>query len=177
MNRAQRRAHAKQEKRLANIRPSQRAKEVKVLLNPVDTAISRAATPPLAEQQRVRKACLASFDIMRQGKMTKQEWFDLAEALNLAHQLARMGICSNHVDTIASAMEVMMAVQKRVKAGGNWTCYAQELDAVDLALKIYEIQMNRASVNEILEAGKRHENVVKGAMAGSPGKGAMKAHF
>ena len=118
-------------------------------------------------------ACLkiARSDLLK-GDM-EQGWRAVVDALNVAQQLAAIGICSDDDsrDAISRAHIALAKVYDRFTKTGSATLYAAEVTAIDAAIERHEIQLNYCSRREYDMAIERTINRVRAALAGSLGPG------
>ncbi len=103
-----------------------------VIADTVETAIARAGLLPGSTLQALRAAIIAALDGLRTGTGQWPAWCSMADALNVAEQLAADGIASNHAATIAAAQSVLADLHARLAEGAPWTLRAAELDIVDI---------------------------------------------
>lgn len=141
-------------------------------VDPVLTAISHS----LKLTEKERKQCIEpgrqAFDILRQGKATVDDVFEIVDSLNIAMQLTNpgIGLLPDHREKFSAAMDACVELSKRVEASGKWTCYAHELTAIDVGLEFYAIQLDFVSGGELKLAYTRMNNKIRGARSGSANK-------
>ena len=140
-----------------------------VTADTVETAIARAGLLPESSRQALRAPIIAALDGLRTGTGQWPAWCSMADALNVAEQLAADGIASNHAGTIAAAQSVLADLHARLAKGAPWTLRAAELKTLQDAAEIAEIQLEYASQGEVADAIESVKRRVAGALAGSVG--------
>jgi hypothetical protein len=167
LNRAQRRAQEKLDKRARHKPRDERVKGV----NTIEVAMSRAAKLNFEEQANVMGVVNMCFDEMKKGTWRVPEWNTLADTLNVAAALASpFNIIADHIEKFHDAMEVMGAIAERVNQGKSWTCYAEEIKTMEVAIEFFCYQIQFASKGEYFGAIDYARRKVAGAVSGSPGK-------
>lgn len=142
-------------------------------LDPVGLAISRASKLSAEQRAPLLAASTGSFEAFRAGQGNAERWASLADAMNVAEALAEAGVASDHADTFATAQAALAAVYARQKAGGTWTLRAAEINALDDACFIHQVQIEHCSQGEMADAIQLVKRRIAGALSGSPPKGAI----
>jgi hypothetical protein len=138
-----------------------------------DTAMARASL--LRPEQRlellapVRRA-LAN---MRMGIDPDAAWCGLADAMNVAEQLASIGIASDRVPEFMAAQAALQAVHTRRATLGRLVCTGTELKALDEAVMLHGVQLQVASQGEVAAAIQAVKNRVSQALAGNAPRDAL----
>lgn len=132
-------------------------------MNPIAVAMNCVAKLSFEEQCRLMQPVNASFARLRSGEAREEEWEVLNEMLDLAKALTMPGIARllpDHKDKFDAGAQVLESLADRVLERDTWTCYADELAAVEDALEHYCIQIQFASRNEMNKAllHVRHKN-------------------
>lgn len=138
-------------------------------LNAVAIAIERASKLPPASVSAAIAGVREAFHRLKVSDDPDQAWRVLADACNVAEQLAALGICSDElsVDVIETAQHALAAVLERQTATGSWAMRATEIQAIDAAIERHQIQLGFCSHREYEAALQKVRNVVAGALSGS----------
>lgn len=147
--------------------------------NPIRVAINRAAVLTADEKSRLLDPIYDCFDQLRRGELDPVSFKHLADEFNVAEALTMPGfnLLPDHKDKFDAAQDALRAVAERRNAGGSWTCYPQEIAAIDLALEFHGIQLDYVSAGELARATKWVDDILRGAKSGSPGKGHFHTAF
>ncbi len=115
----------------------------------------------------------AAFIAFRTGNGCVDAWRELADALNLAEQIAEYGIVCDRAskDRIAAGHEVLGTVIGRVEERRSWTLYAAEIQTLEDALWMFSAQLDYVSVLEFENAEKRVFDRISAALAGNASPG------
>lgn len=144
----------------------------RTLIDPMATAQRRAAKLTVLEQQTLLNPVKACFAALRAGTITPDEFKHLADCFNIAQalmlpEIVAGGLLPDHADKFDAAHEALRAIATRKTAGGSWTCYAQELRALETGMYFHALQLGFASANELARATQKVDNILKGARSGS----------
>lgn len=154
-----------------NRKPRKRYRAKPMECDPISLAINRVAVHTLAEQMAFAAPSVQAFDALRRGAGNREAWESVADALNVAEELAGLGIGSNLADEIDVAQVDMAQLMRRVKATGCWTLYAQELRTIDYGLELFRLQLGLCSTGEHLEALARVKRRTAAALSGAAPRG------
>ena len=152
-----------------NRKPRKAYRPGRVDADPVDLAISRAAKLSLVQRLDLMRPLRAAFEGMRMGTAGWPAWCSVADAMNVAEQLAGAGIVSDRQPEFTAAQAALHQVHGRVLAGGSWTLRAAEITALDFAVDLHGIQLQYVSQGEVqdaIEAVKR--NVLQALRGNAP---------
>lgn len=146
----------------------------RVIVNPVAVAIEGAQKlrPDMrADIRGIVDQALARF---RSGDDCHAQWRNMADALNTAEALARIGIASDQDsrDRIDAAQRVLADVIERHTQRGSWTLHGPELQALDLGLWVFGVQLDHCSLNELERARRDCTERIRQARAGNAPAGA-----
>lgn len=155
-----------------NRKPRKRYQPKPKDFDPMSLAFNRAALFDQSEQAEISVRSSTAFDALRRGAGARDAWQTVADALNIAEELAALGIVSNLADEIDVAQHGMAELMRRAQATGCWTMRAQELRTVDYALELYRLQLKLCSKGEHIQAEERARRRVAAALAGSARRGA-----
>lgn len=139
-------------------KPRRRYVPKRVDPNPVDLAISSAATLRPHQRAELSTPITAAFQALRAGHGTAQHWMDLADAMNVAEALAELNIASDHGATFAAAQQALASVHARWQQRASRALYPAEINAIDDAVFVHGVQLEHCSQAEMqraIEAVKR----------------------
>jgi len=127
-----------------------RRKPRPVHLNAVQRAVTDAAALPRAA---VATACAGVRESLRRFSAAdhpREHWASMADALNVAEELAAHGICSDadSCQLILAGQQVLADVMARHQAGASWTLRGPEIATLSDALERHCIQLQFASYRE-----------------------------
>ncbi|MFJ3048577.1 hypothetical protein ACIPEN_22310 [Herbaspirillum chlorophenolicum] len=135
------------------------------LVNPLDWAIAGAHTMTDLQQSEFLAPVDRAIDLIRQGKAGRDDWNDVANAMNVATALAHFQIGPNLLPAIEAAQDALKAVAGRMIGGGSSTCYAHELEAIREGREMYRAQLKVCTQGESSRAIQRVKNMHRsGAM-------------
>lgn len=146
-----------------------------VHLNSVERAISGARKLPPSDVATVKDGMTRALLCFGRGEDCHQHWMHMADALNVAESLAIGGICSDEgsLTKILAGQAALAAVLSRQRAGGSWTLYGAERQALDDALWLHGVQLDHASFSEYEAAVNRTIHRIQQAKAGNAGRGVV----
>ena len=144
-----------------------------VHVNAVERAITGAAKINPAQVAQTRAALTQTFTAFGQGFDCAAHWRSMADAMNVAEQLARLGICcdASSVDRITEAQSVLTAVADRHAATGSWTLRSAERAALDDGLWMHGVQLEHCCYREYEHAVARSLRIITQALAGNVAPG------
>lgn len=134
--------------------------------DPTQLAIARAALVPPAERTKLLTPLATALDGMRQARGW-EAWCSMADALNVAEQLALLGICSDRMPEIQAGQAALQGVYARRADGGTWTLRAEEIKALDEAAFFYRVQLRLCTQGELHDAIQAVRRRVPQALAGN----------
>lgn len=141
--------------------------------DPVDLAMSGAALLQPHQRGQLLHPALLAFQALRTGQGTEQAWRQMADAANLAEALAERGIANDHEAKFEAAQITLADLHARVRTTGRWTLRGPEITALQDALEIYEIQLERASQREVDNAISTVRQRIGQALAGNAPRDAV----
>lgn len=95
----------------------------------------------------------------------RQEWNDLAEAMNIAEALAGLSIGPNLLPRIHKTQAALQQIALRLLATGSSACKAPELAAITEVIVCFSAQVQLCTQGELSRALKRVKNMRRsGAM-------------
>ena len=145
-----------------------------VYTNAVERAIESARK--LRPQDRAELTAIIghALDAFRAGHDCAAHWRNMADALNTAEMLAKMGIASDDASKalIDDAMRVLAAAFERFEERGSWTLRGAELGALDDGLWVARMQLEHCSLGEFEKARRAVSERIRHARAGNVPAGA-----
>ncbi len=147
----------------------------RVAINAVAIAINGSRKLSRSDVDGQRRLNLRALTEFAQAVDCERHWRTLADAANMAESLADLGIGSGQQATeiIHDAQLALASVHKRRTAGGSWTLYPGELEALWVLLDLHELQMRECDYREFDTAFQRTETRVRQALAGNAARGAV----
>lgn len=151
--------------RSAKPRKAYRAKPVH--LGQVDAVIAYTALLPKAERLKLQVPMENAWAAMRTGSRDSAPWCNLADAMNVAEQLAERGICSDRLPELKAAQSALHAVHTRQCDTGSWTLRGTEISALELGVDLHRIQLHHATQGEVRDAIQAVQRRMSQALAGN----------
>lgn len=142
----------------------------RVDLDPMDLASSRAALLQPHQKAALVGPVTAALDHLRRCVDTWVAWCSLADAMNVAEQLALRNIASDRLPEFHTAQQVMHDVYHRQADRGTWAMRATELAALDFAVQLHVIQLDHCTQGELGDAIQAVQRRVAQALAGNAPK-------
>lgn len=130
--------------------------------NCIEWAIAGVHTFPIETQRDIMKEPLASFERLREGRASREDWNQICQALNVGEALCEFNIANDHLDDFHKGHEALHQIALRMLAGKSSTCYAHELAAITEALDMHKIQLQFCTQAEFSRAIKRVTNLING---------------
>ena len=152
------------------MKPRKQYRPRPVSLDPVADAIARATVLSPEQVASLAGPCERAWLDLRQGTGPDQAWRDLADALNVAEQLALAGIASDRMPEILAGHEALAGLAARHRRTGSWTLRSYELRAVEAALEFHRIQLAYCTQGEMAAAIQAVQRKVGQALAGNASK-------
>ena len=130
---------------------------------------ARALTSKLSPAQRAafRRPLRVAFEGLRTGINAQDAWCQLADAMNVAEQLALRKIASDRLPEILAAQEALHDVHQRHAQRGTWTLRGTELAALRLGRFFHFVQVDYCSQGEMRDAIDAVKRRVRQALAGN----------
>src|SRR5574337_92725 len=134
-----------------------RMKPRPVYANAVERAIEAARKLPMQDRAELIAIIDGAFSWFSAGRDCASNWRVMADALNTAEMLSKMGIASDDASKarIDDAMRVLADVYERAEKRGSWTLRGPELQTLGDGLFIARIQLEHCSLGEFEKARKR----------------------
>ena len=126
----------------------------------------------MARQDAIVRQAVAQFC---RGEHCATHWRSLADTANMAETLAwlRLGAGDEGDQVISNAQRVLHDVHQRQAAGGSWTLYADEIDALLWLAPLHQAQLEVCSYGEFETAYRRTVNRMAQALAGNAAPGTI----
>lgn len=112
-------------------------------------AMARATKLAPWQQDALRSPMQRALTALRQAAGGWQAWCAMADAVNVAEQLAVLGIASDRQADFNAAQKALQALHARVNEKGTWALYASELAALDMACTLHIVQLQYCSQGEM----------------------------
>lgn len=146
-----------------------------ILANAAALAIELASKLSQAEQAQFKDIIANAFAGLRGGIEPAAQWCVMADALNVAEQLALIGICSDSAsrERITAGQLALAALHTRHAQRASWTLYPAEITTLDDAAWIARVQIEHCSKGEFERAVNSTRNKVSQARAGNGPRGAI----
>jgi hypothetical protein len=146
----------------------------RVILNPVAVAIEGAQKLCVKDRSNLQRIVDLALQAFRTGRDCAAQWRNMADALNTAESLARVGIASDDAsrDRIDAAQRVLADVHQRHAEHGSWTLRGPELQALDDGLWVFRVQLEHCSLGEFERARHDCTERIRQARAGNAPAGA-----
>lgn len=141
--------------------------------SPHELAMARATALQPQQRQALGQPLQQALEGLRTGQGGWDAWRTMADALNVAEQLARAGIASDRLPEILEAQAALHALHQRHAERGTWTLRASELAALTFGAELHAIQLRYASQGEMADAIRAVQRRVQQALQGNAPKGAM----
>ncbi|MBL8350499.1 MAG: hypothetical protein JNL87_09300 [Burkholderiaceae bacterium] len=133
----------------------------------------RLSDADVKQQRAIVETALGEFS---RGIRCAFHWNSLADVANVAQTLAGMGLGSGReADAVTGAAQgALQAVHQRQAAGGSWTLYATELDALTWLVRLHTtVQLPACSYGEFDEAFRATHRRLRQTLAGNASPGAV----
>lgn len=135
--------------------------------DPAGLAMARAALLPAEPRRTLYAPVQRALDGLRTAKGGWAAWCGLADAMNVAEQLALRGIASNLLGEIEAAQAALQALHARHTESGSWTLRAAELKALDDGVFVHRVQLEHCTQGELHDAIQAVQRRVAQALAGN----------
>ena len=137
-------------------------------LDPITKAMQRQAYLSEEERETVMREARPSFERLRRGEATKQDWCYLADAANVGEALSRIGICSDapSLELLVNMQYALRSFADRANARGIWTATGREIVAIKEGLDRHEIQLLYTTLPDLKKAVAMVQSNVRAARAG-----------
>jgi len=155
-----------------NSKPRKVYRPHRVDLDPMDLASSRAALLQPHQKAALAGPVRAALDHLRRCSDSWTAWCNLADAMNVAEQLALRNIASDRLPEFQAAQQVLHDVYHRQANRGTWAMRAPELAALDFAVTLHVIQLGHCTQGELGDSIQAVQRRVAQALAGNAPKDA-----
>jgi hypothetical protein len=147
----------------------------RVILNPIAVAIDQARKLHDIDRKALQRIIAHAQHAFCTGRDCATQWLVMADALNTAEALARIGIFgdSDSRERIDGAQRVLADVHQRQAQNGSWTLRGPELQALDTGLWVARSQLEHCSLGEFDRARRDAAERVRQARAGNAPAGAL----
>lgn len=145
-----------------------------IYANAIARAIESARKLPPDDRRNLQAIIGHALDQFRAGRDCAAHWRTMADALNTAEVLAKLGIASDDASKarIDDAMRVLADVFERYETRASWTLRGPELQALDDGLWTARIQLDYCSLGEFERARRQVAERIRQARAGNAAEAA-----
>jgi len=155
-----------------NRKPRKPHRPRRVDLDPMDMTTARVALLNAKQKATLTTPTHAALSQLRRCVDPWPAWCNLADALNVAEQLALRNIASDRLPEIRQAQQVMHDLYHRQDSRGTWAMHAPELAALDFAVALHVIQLDHCTQGELADSIQAVQRRVAQALAGNAPKDA-----
>jgi hypothetical protein len=148
-------------------KPRKRYVPKRVDIDATGTAMALATKLAPHQQAELVRPMRAAFERARAGTGGWQAWAGLADAMNVAEQLADAGICSDRMPEILAAQSALSELYARHQQRNSWTLRAAELAALDEGVLMHTIQLEHCTQGELRSAIFAVQRRMSQALAGN----------
>jgi hypothetical protein len=128
----------------------------KIEASPMAGLIALVGRQTLSEDRaRALSIPLYAAMVAMQTSGTEADYETIAVAMNFAAMLAEMGIGANGMQTFTRALELVYACSVRCEAAGVWCFTAEELDELNAAVELHDLQLTVCSQADLTLAQNR----------------------
>lgn len=144
-----------------------------VYVNALQRAIESASKLPKSDQEALKRIVTHAVTEFCRGVNCSAHWRDMADALNVAEELARIGIVSDAASKkrIADALAVLGCVIERYSSIASWTLYPAEMLDLRDGLWMHRVQLEHCSLGEYDRAKETVARRTRQALAGNASPG------
>lgn len=135
--------------------------------DPVETAIALAARLLPSQRRMLRQPLRVAFSGLLRGTGGWPAWCAMADAMNVAEQLALRQICSDRMPEIEAAQAALHALHTRHAQRNTWTLRPEEITALRVGRFFHFVQLNYATQGELRESIHAVQRKVAQALAGN----------
>ena len=109
-------------------------------VNPIAHAIAVASVTPPAELDKLLMRELSALDDMTKGKASLQQWYDLANVVNLCETLAHEKVGAEALESCGSAQDALIEAAKRFQTTGRMGLSGVGIQAVRDVIEFHLLQ-------------------------------------
>lgn len=145
-----------------------------ILINAIARAIERSRKLPADDIKILKRITADSLEAVKHGDGRKDDLSNLIDALNTAEELSGLGICSdaNSTRVIQNGHDALVRMYRRHKERGSYEHDTDDINALDYAVFIHNVQLDHCSMGEYEKAAGAVKNKIAQALAGNKPKGA-----
>jgi len=154
-------------------KPRKRYKARPVYANASELAMNSVTKLSADEVEQGAAAAEHSFDQFADGVEPAFHWAVMAEAMNVAEQLAAERICSDEASrqTIADAQKALARLHQQHKVLGSWAMWDDDRKALAAGIDLHRLQLTLCDYAEYRRAIETVIRRMKAARAGNVSKG------
>lgn len=148
----------------------------RLCIDPMGVAMARAALLPPAQRRAFVQPMRAAMSTLKTGPGNADgmhAWCELADALNVAAELCRLGLASDRAGAIRAGHVALSQLHARHGQIGRWVlrgdeiCVLEGTPAEPGALEIHEIQLEVCTQGEMADAIAAAAHRARQALAGN----------
>lgn len=133
-------------------KPKKKYRPRPIIQDPIRYVTALVRPAPEAARLKTKIGIHLAMTNITKGEGTKDDWQEVANALNLSVILAEMGYGKDYVPLIVEAQGSMVLVRDRLKATGKAILRGVEMRAINEALAVHDEQIDLATVKDIEKA-------------------------
>jgi hypothetical protein len=133
-------------------KPKKKYRPRAIIKDPIRYVTALVRPAPEAARTKTKIGIHLAMTNITKGEGTKDDWQEVANALNLSVILAEMGYGQEYVPLIVEAQGSMVMVRDRLKATGKAILRGIEMRAINEALAVHDEQIDLATVKDIERA-------------------------
>lgn len=135
-------------------KPRKKYRPKRNLLNPVEYVIAGVRPAARDAQTKLKVGYHMSMAALCRGEGDTHDWQNVSDAMNVAMVLCEMGYGEDYLPDLSVAMQSMLAMRDRRKAGQKLLFRGEEMQAVNLGLELHDAQVEevpRAAFEKALD--------------------------
>lgn len=154
-------------------KPRKRYIPKRVDIDPVQMTIATASLLLPSQRHDLGDPMKRALEALRTGTGGWRAWSEMADAMNVAEQLALRGICSDRMPEIQAAQTALHDLYHRHAQRDSWTLRGTELQALDTGVFFAQLQLEYATQGEFRDSILAVQRRVSAALAGNAPRDAL----
>lgn len=140
----------------------------RVVIPTLEAAKRRKAYLTTEEVAQIMSPTWTSFEALRKGEATDQDWAHLSEAGGIGVDLSTLGICSDQPSRtlLFKLYYACGAIADRANASGRIVATGPELNDIREGLDRHEIQLAYTSADDLMRAVESRKKLMRKAKTG-----------
>jgi hypothetical protein len=144
--------HQKEQEMAKSAKPKKKYRPRPIIADPIRYVTAAVRPAPEAAQLKTKIGIHMAMAKITKGEGDKDDWQEVANALNLSLILAEMGYGQEYVQTVVMGQAAMTLLRDRFKATGKAILRGEEMRAINEALEVHDGQIELATVKDIERA-------------------------